>query len=131
MIVIAVLLLLIVAVFTVAVMVGNPGLVKLSIFGAHVPVTAAGLYFNGAGAMLVLVLALALLRRGFLRELRRRKQVRSLQSAANRRTRSSVDGGPATNSGTTPPVGDSRPPSAERQSLLDQTAELTGDGTDR
>jgi hypothetical protein len=75
-------LILIVVVFSVAVVVSNPQVFTLSIFGAGVPVTASGVYFNGAGAMLVFVLAALLLRRGVKRELARRKQVRALRRAA-------------------------------------------------
>jgi len=87
MIPIAGVLLLIVVVFTVAVVVSNPDVFNLSIFGANIPVTAAGVYFVGAGAMVVLILAALLLRRGLKRELRRRKQVKALRSAAGGATR--------------------------------------------
>lgn len=82
MIPIAGVLLLIIIVFSVAVVVSNPGVFDLSIFGATIPVTTAGVYFTGAGAMLVLILAAALMRRGLRREMARRKQVRALQNAA-------------------------------------------------
>jgi hypothetical protein len=87
MIALAVVLLLIVVVFSVAVVISNPAIIDLSIFGAHVPVTAAGVYFNGAGAMLILVLALDLLRRGVRRQVRRRRREKSLRAVASGATR--------------------------------------------
>lgn len=195
MIPIAGLLLLIVVVFTVAVVVSNPEIFDLSIFGANIPVTAAGVYFVGAGAMLVLILAALLLRRGLKREMRRRRQVKALRTAAGGATRpsssrtevadgsertthessSTVTGGAGVDRATTAsapddaapsrPVGasgtgasamgtdfvpaestavptpreDQQPPSpaepevsaAERQALLEEAEELTGDGRDR
>lgn len=86
MIPIAVVLLLIVAVFSIAVVVSNPGVQDLSIFGASIPVNDAGVYFTGAGAMLVLILALQLLRTGARREMARRKEIRALKSAAGEGT---------------------------------------------
>ena len=91
MIALAVVLLLIVAVFSVAVVISNPAIIDLSIFGAHLPVTAAGVYFNGAGAMLVLVIALDLLRRGVRRQVRRRRREKSLRAVASGATRAPVD----------------------------------------
>jgi hypothetical protein len=82
MIPIAGVLLLIIVVFTVAVVVSNPGVSDLSIFGASIPTTSAGIYFTGAGAMLVLILAAALMRRGIKRELARRRQLNELKQAA-------------------------------------------------
>jgi ABC-type nickel/cobalt efflux system permease component RcnA len=184
MIPIAGVLLLIVVVFTVAVVVSNPAVFNLSVFGANIPVTASGVYFAGAGAMLVLILAAALLRRGVRREIRRRKQVKTLRSAVNSATRPSqepLSGGDSTAAPTATRSGaagagssavpDSRPdlPSAgseqadagaepdqvgpasrsatgeasattreqpstdaaERQALLEEAEELTGDRSDR
>ena len=91
MIAIAGVLLLIVVVFSVAVVISNPAILDLSIFGAHLPATAAGVYFTGAGAMLVFVLALDLLRRGVRREVRRRRRVKSLQAVASGVTREGHD----------------------------------------
>jgi hypothetical protein len=168
MIPIAGVLLLIILVFSVAVVVSNPGVFELSIFGATIPVTAAGVYFTGAGAMLVLILAAALMRRGVRREMARRKQVRALQNAAGVKSlpttsRAAKDSGGSqaadtsrapgtpttarTDSGTPARDGSgsataadegtdgSKPEAgttlAERQALLDEAEELTGDGPDR
>jgi ABC-type nickel/cobalt efflux system permease component RcnA len=77
----AVLLLLIVA-FSVAVVVSNPGVFDLSIFGAKITVNAAGVYFTGAGAMLILLLAAALMYTGLKRQRQRKKEIRRLKAAA-------------------------------------------------
>jgi hypothetical protein len=83
MIPIALILLLIVIVFSIAVVVSNPTVYELSIFGAQIPVQTAGVYFTGAGAMLVLIVALGLLRVGWRRSMARRKQVKTLKKAAD------------------------------------------------
>ena len=162
MIPIAGVLLLIVVVFTVGVVVSNPEVFELSIFGANVPVNAAGLYLVGAGAMLVLILAAALLRRGVRRELRRRRQVKTLRTAASGVTRPAPeqpspavppavaassaqrgsDAGPTagsrvlgvSESGRVTPPSPGSPDTttaAERQALLDEAEELTGDSSER
>jgi ABC-type nickel/cobalt efflux system permease component RcnA len=76
----AVLLLLIVA-FSVAVVVSNPGVFDLSIFGAKITVNTAGVYFTGAGAMLILLLAAALMYTGLKRQRQRKKEIRRLKAA--------------------------------------------------
>ncbi|GAA2092496.1 hypothetical protein GCM10009841_01490 [Microlunatus panaciterrae] len=91
MIPIAIVLLLIVIVFTIAVVVSNPGVQNLSIFGANIPVNDAGLYLTGAGAMLVLVLALALLRTGLRRANTKRKEIRALVAAASANPRPAAE----------------------------------------
>lgn len=170
-------LLVIIIVFSVAVVVSNPAVFDLSIFGATIPVTAAGIYFTGAGAMLVLILAAALMRRGITRDRAHRRQLRSRStptsvqnpppSATGARSGSAADldarvglsespesarsdpGRP--DPGRSNPVRSSPVPSdattdggkrsqavsgqtvdaAERQALLDEAEELTGDGDDR
>jgi len=87
MIPIAGVLLLILLVFSVAVVTGNPQVMGMSVFGAEVPVTLGGVYFTGAGAMLVLILAAGLLRAGLRRRRAQRAQLRALKEAAG--------GGPA------------------------------------
>ena len=76
---IALILLAIVILFSVAVVVSNPVAVDLSIFGAHIPVSTPAVYFTGAGAMLVVLVALFLLRTGARRSIARRKEVRTLK----------------------------------------------------
>lgn len=153
MIALAAVLLLIVIVFTVAVVVSNPTVFDLSIFGAGVPVTTAGVYFTGAGAMLVLVLGAELLRRGVKRDVARRRQVRALQKAAGVKSlpttarkptatrpaaEVSKDAPTGVRSAATPRPAKPEPTSeptnsevAERQALLDEAEELTGDSADR
>src|SRR4051794_4892530 len=76
---IALILLAIVILFSVAVVVSNPVAVDLSIFGAQIPVSTPAVYFTGACAMLVVLVALFLLRTGARRSIARRKEVRTLK----------------------------------------------------
>jgi hypothetical protein len=92
---VAAVLLLIVLVFSVAVVVSNPGVLDLSIFGAQVPVTLGGVFFSGAVTMLVVILAAALLRTGLRRSRAHRQEVRALKQAA----------GPARSGASTPRAG--------------------------
>ena len=64
MIVLALALLIIVLVFSVAIVVSNPDVYQLSLFRVLVPVTSAGVFFTGFGAALVTITALLLLRTG-------------------------------------------------------------------
>lgn len=80
---IAAVLLLVIVVFSIAVVVSNPGLFDLSIFGARITANTAGVYFTGAGAMLVL--AAALMYVGVKRQRARRRKIRALQAAAGGR----------------------------------------------
>lgn len=82
---IAAVLLLVIVVFSIAVVVSNPGLFDLSIFGARITANTAGVYFTGAGAMLVLMLAAALMYVGVKRQRARRRKIRALQAAAGGR----------------------------------------------
>jgi len=142
---IAVLLLVIVAVFTVAVLTGNSDVTTLSVFGAQVPVTLAGTYLTGAGAMLVLILAAGLLRFGLRRRRVQRRQRRELEQAAAARPSggaraagatavSVTEDRPASDAGPRPtgaPLVGPETPEAERQALRDEAEELTGERDDR
>jgi hypothetical protein len=153
MIPIAGVLLLIIVIFTVAVVVSNPAVFDLSLFGARISVNTAGIYFTGAGAMLVLILAADLMRRGLKRRRARRRQVKALKTAAqgkrvptpvrpaaarsaapppNEHPTSSTNTKTSVNrsSGADDP-GTGPATAAERQALLDEAEELTGDGSDR
>jgi hypothetical protein len=63
----ALILLVLVAVLAVAIVVSNPQIYELSIFGAIIPANSAGIFITGAVAMAVTILALWLLRAGALR----------------------------------------------------------------
>ncbi len=56
-IILGLILLVIVAIFGVAVVVSNPGVHELSLFRVLVPVTYGGIFFTGVGATVVAVLA--------------------------------------------------------------------------
>jgi hypothetical protein len=110
MIPIGVILLLIVIVFSIAVVVSNPAVYQLSIFGAQIPVQAAGIYFTGAGAMLVLIVGLVLLRVGWRRSMARRKQVKTLKKEAKgKAVAPSAGSGATADAGTAQPAVASRP----------------------
>jgi hypothetical protein len=83
MVVLPVILLVLVAVLVVAIFVSNPDIYDLSIFGAVVPVTSAGVFITGAVAMAVTILALLLLRTGIRRGRARRKEIKALQAASD------------------------------------------------
>jgi Na+/melibiose symporter-like transporter len=152
MVVLAVILLVLVAVLVVAVVVSNPEIYDLSIFGAVIPVNSAGVFFTGAVAMAVTILALLLLRTGIRRAQARRKQLKELEGSGAAQTAAT----PAETSTTTtttkststtvtnkpvePEVAKEKSPldlegkdgeasttAAERQAMLDEADELTRD----
>ena len=77
MIVLALVLLIIVLVFCLAIVVSNPDVYQLSLFRVLVPVTSAGVFFTGFGAALVTITALLLLRAGIRRSRETRRRLRS------------------------------------------------------
>ena len=82
MVVLALILLVLVAVLVVAIVVSNPDVYDLSIFGAVVPANSAGIFITGAVAMAVTILALLLLRMGIRRGRARRTERKVLLQAA-------------------------------------------------
>jgi cytoskeletal protein RodZ len=82
MVVLALILLVLVAVLVVAIVVSNPEVYDLSIFGAVVPANAAGIFITGAVAMAVTILAILLLRTGMRRARARRTERKVLLQAA-------------------------------------------------
>lgn len=126
---IAAVLVLIVVIFSLAVVISNDGATQLSIFGAKISANTAGIYFTGAGAMLVLLLSLGLLRTGMKRMSAKRKELRTLQKAANGKavaakkdpTKAAADS-PAKSADKEPQT-----TSAERQAMLDEADKLAGD----
>lgn len=77
MIVLALALLILVLVFSVAIVLSNPDVYPLSLFRVLVPVTSAGVFFTGFGAALVTITALLLLRTGIRRTRETRRRLRS------------------------------------------------------
>ena len=82
MIVLALVLLIIVLVFSAAIVLSNPDVYQLSLFRVLVPVTSAGVFFTGFGAALVTITALLLLRTGIRRTRETRRRLRSLEKPA-------------------------------------------------
>jgi hypothetical protein len=79
--VLGVILLVLVAVLVLAIFVSNPDIYDLSIFGAVVKVTSAGIFMTGAVTMAVTILALLLLRTGIRRGRARRQQLKELEAS--------------------------------------------------
>ena len=81
MVVLALILLVLVAVLVVAIVVSNPQTYDLSIFGAVIPATSAGIFITGAVTMAVTILALLLLRTGMRRARARRTKLKELEAS--------------------------------------------------
>jgi hypothetical protein len=82
MVVVALVLLILVVVFSVAIVVSNPAVYELSLFRVLIPVTSAGVYFTGVGAALLTLVALLLLRLGIRRGREHRQRLRTAEQAA-------------------------------------------------
>jgi hypothetical protein len=82
MVVLALVLLIIVLVFSVAIVVSNPDVYQLSLFRVLVPVTSAGVFFTGFGAALVTIIALLLLRTGIRRTRETRRRLQAAEGSA-------------------------------------------------
>jgi hypothetical protein len=156
MVVLALILLVLVAVLVVAIVVSNPEIYDLSIFGAVVPVNSAGIFITGAVAMAVTILAILLLRMGIRRGRARRTERKLLLQAAGDKlpgsasaeetsttTSKTSDTSATSDSGTTEPTttteksslelegGESSTTWAERQAMLDEADALTKDETQK
>ena len=152
MVVLALILLVLVAVLVVAIVVSNPEIYDLSIFGAVVPVNSAGIFITGAVAMAVTILAILLLRMGIRRGRARRTERKVLLQAAGDKlpgsasaeetsttTSKTSDTSATSDSETTEPTttkeksslelegGESSTTWAERQAMLDEADALTKD----
>ena len=125
MVVLALVLLIIVLVFSVAIVVSNPEVYQLSLFRVLVPVTSAGVYFTGFGAALVTIIAILLLRTGIRRSRETRRRLRSAEhSAATGPADTAEDRSDAGRSDESGPSGTSErsvPSARERESSEDRT----------
>ena len=81
MVVLGLILLVLVAVLVIAIFVSNPDIYDLSIFGAVLNVTSAGIFITGAITMAVTILALLLLRTGIRRGQARRQRLKELAAS--------------------------------------------------
>ncbi len=151
MVVLGLILLVLVAVLVLAIFVSNPDIYDLSIFGAVVKVTSAGIFITGAITMAVTILALLLVRTGIRRVRARRKQLKELETSEAAAAGASTT--PAETSATTTTTetsnttvtskpakpeaatekssldleGKSSTTAAERQAMLDEADTLTRD----
>jgi len=82
-IVLALVLLVLVAAFSVALVVSNQDVYELSIFRVLIPVTSAGVYLTGVGAAVLTLVALGLLRAGIRRSRARRTRLKAATPAAS------------------------------------------------
>jgi hypothetical protein len=149
--VLGLILLVLVTVLVLAIFVSNPDIYDLSIFGAVVKVTSAGIFITGAITMAVTILALLLVRTGIRRGRARRKQLKELETSDAAAASASTT--PAETSATTITTDTSSTPltskpaepeaakerssldlegkssttPAERQALLDEADALTRD----
>jgi hypothetical protein len=84
MVAVALILLVLVAVITLGIVVSNPDVYDLSIFGAVVHVSSAGIFLTGAIAMALTVVALLMLQVGIRRSRARRKEIKALQASSDK-----------------------------------------------
>jgi hypothetical protein len=148
MVAVALILLVLVAVLTVGILVSNPDIYDLSIFGAVVKVSSAGIFLTGAIAMALTIVGLLLLRVGIRRGRARRKEIKALQASSDKVPASPVedsttsktsDTSAASDSATTEPTsttkekssqeveGESSTTADERQAMLDEADAITHD----
>jgi hypothetical protein len=146
--VLGLILLVLVAVLVLAIFVSNPDIYDLSIFGAVVKVTSAGIFITGAITMAATILGLLLLRTGIRRGRARRKQLKELETsdaAASASTTPAETSTTTTETSSTTVVnrptnpeaakekssldleGKSSTTAAERQAMLDEADALTRD----
>ena len=130
MIIVALVLLVVVAVFTVAIVLSNPDVYELSLFRVLIPVTSAGVYLTGVGAAVLIAVALWMLRVG----LRRRRVQRLERKSATLASDASPapdpiepDPIPSPSRTSTLDLDRPPPPSAERQALLDEVDQVSPD----
>ena len=132
MIIVALVLLVLVAVFTLAIVLSNPDVYELSLFRVLIPVTSAGVYLTGVGAAVLILVALAMLRAGLRRRRVRRLEQRSAATAlatSPSATPDPVDPDPSPPPGRTSTLDLDRPPppAGERQAPLDEVDRVSPD----
>jgi hypothetical protein len=143
MIAVALILLVLVAVLTLGIFVSNPDVYDLSIFGAIVKVSSAGIFLTGAIAMALTIVGLLLLRIGIRRSRARRKEIRALQASSDKvpaspeadsTTSKTSDTSTASDSASTTkkksslePQGEASTTAAERQAMVDEAEAITRD----
>jgi hypothetical protein len=148
--VLGLILLVLVAVLVLAIFVSNPDIYDLSIFGAVVKVTSAGIFITGAITMAATILGLLLLRTGIRRGRARRKQLKELETSDAAASASTTPAETSTTTTTTETSsttvvnkptnpeaakekssldleGKSSTTAAERQAMLDEADALTRD----
>jgi predicted lipid-binding transport protein (Tim44 family) len=102
MVVLALVLLILVLLFGVAIVVSNPDVYQLSLFRVLVPVTSAGVFFTGFGAALVTIVALLLLRSGIRRSRENRRRLQAAERPATSSAAAAGAGSGERSSGSSP-----------------------------
>ncbi|HSU37308.1 MAG TPA: hypothetical protein VLJ88_16750 [Propionibacteriaceae bacterium] len=134
MIIVALVLLVLVAVFTLAIVLSNPDVYELSLFRVLIPVTSAGVYLTGVGAAVLIVVAVWLLRLGLRRrrvQRLERKSATLVPDASPRPEPVDPDPIPAPGQTSTLDLDRPPPPAAERQALLDEVDRVSPDDDPR
>jgi hypothetical protein len=134
-IIVALVLLVLVAVFTLAIVLSNPDVYELSLFRVLVPVTSAGVYLTGVGAAVLIAVALWMLRLGLRRRRVQRLERKSATLASDASPAADpvdpdpIEPDPIPTPGRTSTLDLDRPPppAAERQALLDEVDRLSPD----
>ncbi len=148
MVAVALILLVLVAVLTLGIVVSNPDIYDLSIFGAVIHVSSAGIFLTGAIAMALTIVAVLLLRIGIRRGRARRKEIKALQASSDKAaaspeadstTSDTSQTSTASDSAPTEPTstpneksslvheGESSTTAAERQAMVDEAEAITRD----
>lgn len=127
MVALALILLVLVAVLVAAIVVSNPQIYELSIFGAIIPANSAGIFITGAVAMAVTILALLLLRSGMRRSRARRDKIKALEASDETAARGSSSPAETSTNPASDLDSDSSTTPAERQAMFDEADELAGE----
>jgi hypothetical protein len=129
-IIVALVLLVLVAVFTVAIVLSNPDVYELSLFRVLIPVTSAGVYLTGVGAAVLIAAALWMLRVALRRrrvQRLERKSATLASDAAPAPDPIEPDPIPSPSRTSTLDLDRPPPPAAERQALLDEVDRMSPD----
>jgi hypothetical protein len=121
----ALILLVLVAVLVVAIVVNNPQIYELSIFGAIISANTVGIFITGAVAMAVTILALLLLRSGIRRSRARRDRIKALEASDEAAARASSSPAETSMNPASDLDSESSTAPSEGQAMLDEADELT------
>lgn len=127
MIPVAVVLILLVIVFTIAIIIGNPQSFDLQVFVARIPANITGVYVTGAVTMLVLAVAGWLLWTGIVRMRARQQELRALKAAAGKSTKKAISPESGKAAKDTTPSGTATASEREEEAAPKRAPEAAGD----